>query len=248
MKVVVIDDEDRSRQTIVQLLNKYCPEVTIVCECNSAQDAFVQINLTRPDLIFLDVQMPNASGFDLLKKFPSVDFEVVFVTAYNQYALQAIKICALDYLLKPVQIDELIQAVEKAGKRISERDSSKKISQLLNNLVNKNIYTAKIALPSGSGLDFVPISKIVRCEADGSYTHIYLDNGQRFTTTRSLREYEEMLPETQFFRPHNSHIINMEHILKYQKGEGGTVIMSDKSTVDIAKRRKKEFLERFGLG
>lgn len=247
IKACIIDDEEKSRQTLKQLVEQYCNGVLVVSEDKDVESAYHSITKHNPDMIFLDIAMPGGSGFDLLKKFSKIDFDVIFVTAYDHYALQAIKISALDYLLKPINIDELIAATEKVGQKQALRNISTHINLLLGNLITKNTNKNKIAIPSNNGFEFVHLEDIIRIDADGSYTRLVLNNGSKILTSYHLNEYEELLPKDTFFRSHHSHIINLGHIKKYFKGDGGHVVMSDNSTVDIAKRKKKEFLERFNV-
>jgi len=247
LKTVVVDDEPYSRETLRGLLSRYCAKVEIVGEAGGVPEAKELILVEEPDLVFLDISMPGGSGFDLLKQFNRIEFEIIFVTAYNEYALQAIKSCALGYLLKPIQIDELKTAVEKAGEITHLKDTKSRLDQLLRNLDPVNANQHKIAIPSQRGLDFIFPSEIIRLEADGSYTRIYMNDGRKLTSTWHLKAYEGLLSSSQFFRAHHSHLIHLVHIVEYHKGNGGYVVMSDASVIDISKRRKKEFLQLFEL-
>lgn len=244
----IIDDETRSREIIKELLDKYCPEIETIGEASSGEEAYPLISSLNPKLVFLDIEMPYEDGFDFLKRFDKIPFEVVFVTAYNQYAIQAIRICALDYLLKPLSITDLKNTVERAKERILNQHAHSRYELLLQNLKrNKNAEHHKIAIPARDGLEFIDIKDIIALEADGSYTNIRMTDNRKLLSTRNLKEYEEFLPEDLFFRAHHSFIINLHHIRNYHKGEGGYVVMTDHSSIDISKRKKKEFLERFGL-
>ena len=189
--------------------------------------------------------MPKGNGFDLLEKFDQVNFEVIFTTAYGHYAIKAIKFSALDYLLKPIDIDELNIAVRKVEDQINstkDEQENESIKTLIENLNNTSMK--KIAIPDLEGITFVDIDDIIRCEADRNYTCIHLKNGRKLLSSKVLKEYEKLFADYQFIRLHNSHIINLSHVKRYIKGEGGTVIMSDESSVDVSRRRKSEFLER----
>ncbi|MEO0469896.1 MAG: LytTR family DNA-binding domain-containing protein [Bacteroidota bacterium] len=180
----------------------------------------------------------------LLEKFPDLPFEVIFTTAYDQYALRAIKFCALDYLLKPIQIEELIEAVRKAREQISSQKLSNGFQYLLENLRQPNTRKHKLALPTMEGFEFVSIDRIVRCQGDEGYTILIINDGSRIITTRRLRELEELLVDHDFFRIHRSHLINLSFLQKYHKGSGGYVIMSDGTNVDVSRRKKDEFIRR----
>lgn len=241
---VIIDDEIKSRETLSGILKKYCPEVAIIGEAGNAADGYSLIESLQPQLVFLDVSMPHEDGFELLKRFKTISFAVIFTTAYEQYAIQAIRACALDFLLKPLDITEVRAAIEKATRNLAQKQDNIAIAQLLSNLNNKKSSHNKLAVPTRDGLDFITLEDIIRLEAESNYTIIYLDH-HKLVSTRHLKEYEDILPGGQFFRAHHSHIINLSHVVAYHKGEGGYVKMSDGSTVDIAKRKKKDFLALF---
>lgn len=246
IKAILIDDETKSRQTTRELLRKYCTEVEVIGEAASAEEAWDVVHASKPDLIFLDIEMPYEDGFDFLNRFDRIPFEIIFITAYNQHAIRAIRICALDYLLKPLSIQELKQAVERAIGRIADKASEKQYDLLLQNLNPSQQHEhGKLAIPTSFGFEFLEMKDIIAMEADGGYTTFRLVGDKKIVSTRNLKEYEEVLPETVFFRAHHSFIINLHHIRNYHKGEGGYVVMSDASTVVISKRNKKEFMERF---
>ena len=247
MKAVIIDDELNSVDVLKRLIEKYCPEVTVIGEAENAEEGRQIIKMLSPDIIFLDIEMPLESGFDMLDKFYEDDLNVIFITAYDHYALKAIKYAALDYLLKPVDIDELILAVNKVAEKIKRKSSSGGI-ELLKQYLQKEIANNKIALPTAEGLRFVNIQEIIRCEACGNYTKIFLIANQHYLITRTLKEYEEILAPNNFLRIHHAHLININHVEQYVKGKGGYVIMKDGSIVDISIRKKQEFLSRFAGG
>ncbi|MFA6261114.1 MAG: LytTR family DNA-binding domain-containing protein [Bacteroidia bacterium] len=248
IKAILIDDETKSRQTTRELLRKYCTEIEVIGEASSAEEAWNAIKTTKPDLIFLDIEMPYEDGFDFLKRFDNIPFEIIFITAYNQYAIRAIRICALDYLLKPLSINDLKQAVERAKIRIADKTSAMQYNTLQQNLNQpQSLEHGKLAIPTGFGFEFLEMKDIIALEADGGYTTIKLAGGKSVVSTRNLKEYEDILPDTVFFRSHHSFILNLSHIRKYHKGEGGYVVMSDMTSIAISKRNKKEFLERFNF-
>jgi two-component system LytT family response regulator len=195
--------------------------------------------------VFLDIEMPFGNAFDLLDKLTPVNFQVIFVTAFDNYALKAFRYYALDYLLKPVDIEELKTAVKKAGERVREKNMSQKLDVFLQTLKPAKSNLQKIGLPTNDGLIFTNIEDIVRCEASGSYTIIYLQDKQKFVVSKSLKEYEDLLPEDIFCRVHHSHIVNLTYVKKYFKGRGGYIEMSDGSSIEVATRKRDEFLAKF---
>lgn len=247
LNALIIDDEPNSRETLKALLKRSCPEVQVCGEANGVERAQVLINAQKPDLIFLDISMPGGDGFELLSRVKKPDFEIIFVTGYDQYALQAIKSCALDYLLKPVQIQELKAAVARAQEVSKLKNTKQQLQHLLANLKRKDTTEQNLAIPNPTGLSFVSTKDIVRLEADGSYTTVYTTNGQSLVSTWHLKAYEELLPQEQFFRAHHSHLIHLRQISQYHKGNGGYVVMTDGSSVSISKRRKRDFLQLFEL-
>ncbi|MGB1216264.1 MAG: LytR/AlgR family response regulator transcription factor, partial [Saprospiraceae bacterium] len=218
--------------------------VNIIGEADDVAPAIHLIQSQNPDLVLLDIEMPNGTGFDVLQALGEVNFEVVFITAHDRYALRAIKFCCLDYILKPVDIKELIQAVHRASEKLKERNSTENFSHLLSNIQDKNPKQHKIALPTQEGLVFIKVDDIMRCEADGSYTRIILKDKSKIIATRKIKGFEELLTDYHFFRVHRSHLVNLEYIEKYHKGEGGYIIMSDGTSVDVSRRKKDEFLEQ----
>jgi two-component system LytT family response regulator len=244
---VIIDDEPKNIRVLTKMLEEFCPDAVVVGEATNAGDAEKIIFRTQPDLVLLDVEMPYGNAFDLLDSLMPVKFEVVFVTAFNDYTLKAFKYCALDYLLKPVNIEELRTAVQKASEKVRLRNMNKQLNTLLANLKQPDATSFKLALPSIEGLVFVPTDTITRCEASGGYTVFYLKNGEKILSTKNIKEYEEILPHSIFMRVHNSHIINLMCIRKYHKGRGGYIEMEDQALIEVASRRKNEFLSRFGF-
>jgi two-component system LytT family response regulator len=243
MKAIIIDDENGSRESLAKILEKNCPNVEIVAKANSMTTGLTAIQQYEPDLVFLDIDMPNGSGFDLLEKIKDIDFDVIFTTAYDQYAIRAIKFSALDYLLKPVGPEELILAVKRAeGKHENKIVNRDKYQVLLGNMKTES-KLKKVAVPDGDGLIFISLSDIIRCDSDGNYTYFILNNGKKVMSSRTLGEYEDMFEGDNFFRIHRSHLINLDHVKKYIKGEGGYVVLSDDSQVEVSRRKKNEFLE-----
>jgi two-component system LytT family response regulator len=220
----------------------YCPETRIVGICDTPEKGIAAIRQLRPDLVFLDIQMPNLSGFDVLQKVAPIHFEVIFVTSYDKYAIKAIKFSALDYLLKPLDVDDLIHAVGRAADQLRKKGRDYRYRSVLHNINYTSGKIEKLAVPTLEGIDFFKTDDIIYCEADGSYTTLYLTDRPKQLISKNLKEFEDLLVPTGFCRVHNSHLINMKHITKYIKGDGGYVILTDGHYVDISRRRKDVFL------
>lgn len=244
IKALIVDDEEKSRVTLKNLLVMYCPDVEVVELCDSVDSALASINKRMPDVVFLDIEMPFQNGFTLLEKVKEPTFKVIFTTAYDHYAIKAIKYSAIDYLLKPIDSDELTSAVKRiSGTKPTSTQTTQNFEALLSNLKVKG-SNAKIAVPTFEGLQMISIAEIVKCTADESYTHITLTNKTKITVSRLLKEYEELLSDLNFFRVHNSCLVNLAHVSKYIKGDGGYVMMSDGSSVEVSRRKKTELLNK----
>nr|WP_288934725.1 LytTR family DNA-binding domain-containing protein [uncultured Allomuricauda sp.] len=244
---IIVDDEERHHETLRKMLNNFCPEIEIFGDAHNVEEAVNLINEKNPQLIFLDIEMPGGNGFTLFDHFDEPPFEVIFTTAHDLYAINAIKYAALDYLMKPVNIRELQEAVARATKIISKSESTssnQKIDVLKSNLKLEDNRLTKIALPSSDGIDFIEAEAIIRAEAERSYSNFYLENGKKILVSKPLKEYEALLEQCNFFRVHKSHMINLTHIEKYIKGKGGYVIMKDGSHVDVSVRKKDDLLNR----
>ena len=239
-----MDDEPDSVKVLQRLLETCCPEISIVGNAEGVESALQVIRTMEPDLVFLDIEMIQGNAFDLLNMLQPLSFQVIFVTAFDNYAIRAFKYSAVDYLLKPVDADDLCGAVEKVICRSNDSVDGLRIKTLLENVGSLGLFQQKMAIPTLTGLDFVSISAITRLEAQGSYTGIHLDGGECVLTTKNIREYEDILPDTIFYRVHNSHIINLHKIQKYQKGRGGYIIMEDGAEIEVASRRREDFLRR----
>lgn len=244
LKALIIDDEKKARVNLKNLLNEYCPEVQLMELADSAQAGLKAIYKHQPDLIFLDIQMPAENGFDLLKKLSTINFEIIFTTAYNQYAIDAIKFSALDYLLKPINIPDLIKVVEKAKIKNQSKTIQQQIDTLLHNQRTPDFSDKKITLPTMEGLVFEDVKNIIRCESDNSYTLFYLTDKKKYLVSRSIKECETLLNDYAFFRVHQSHLINLNHIKQYRKGRSGIIIMNDNTEVPVSVRNKDAFLKR----
>lgn len=245
ISTVIVDDEYESRQILHKFLVKYCPDIKVVAEASSIAEAIVVIKETIPELVFLDINMPKENGFQLFNRLPDTDFYTVFVTAYDTYALQAFRHHVLDYLLKPIDIDQLIITVD----RIKQlRDHKQKANQLKGffEIFKRPPEIPKIALPVTEGFIYVQTTDIVRCEASSNYTQIFLAEGKKVIVSKTLAVYEELLRDHGFARVHHQHLINLKYVEKYVRGRGGLVIMSDKKEVQVSSRKKEEFLKLVG--
>lgn len=245
VKALIVDDEPKNIRILHGLLSDFCPQVRIAGEAQDAATAVSLIRSEQPDLLFLDIEMPYGNGFDLLDQVMPVNFEIIFITAFNEYTLKAFRYSALDYLLKPVSIDELKEAVQKAEAKLQQKQINQQLENLLLNL-KRQTHLQKIAVPWMDGLIFMPVADIIRFEAKGGYSHIFAKDQRKFLCSKTIREYEDILPEEIFYRIHNSHLINLNHIRKYHKGRGGIIEMEDGAMIEVASRRKDEFLAKFG--
>jgi two-component system, LytTR family, response regulator len=247
IRSIIVDDEPGNVITLAELLKEYCPQVTIIGTAANIEEAYNLVVKTLPQLIFLDIEMPNGNGFDLLDKIGRdlPDFEVVFVTAFDNYAIKAFKYAALDYILKPVNIEELQKIVQKVNSRLNDKNTNIRITSLLSNLKSQNNTFQKIGLPTIEGFHFEDIDDIIHLEAEGNYTNVYLKNKKIELVSKTLKEFEDILPESVFCRVHHSSIININYIKKYYKGRGGYVEMTNGVRIEISSRKKDDFFERF---
>ncbi len=241
LRVALIDDEPESRQTLRVFLQDYCPEVEILGEADSVLTAYQLLQKIELDAIFLDVQMTDGTGFDLLRKFPEPAFQVIFTTAYDEFAIRAFQVNASDYLLKPIDIDDLLRAVSKIKPGSKEKTADERMAHLLVN--NEQGKFEKIALPSAEGLHFIDLSEVVRLESDANYTSFHLHSSERITVARTLKNFENLLPEADFFRSHQSHIVNLRHVKRIERKDGGYLLMADHAQVPIARSKKEELMQ-----
>ncbi len=238
ISALIVDDEKKNHECLSKLLEEYCPTVKVVGQVSSVDEALDFISKNKPQLVFLDVEMPNGTGFDLLRKVPVIDFKIIFVTAHAHYAIKAIRFSAVDYILKPIDTDDLVRAVEKVSNELEENGPSQ-YNALLENLNTTSTY--KIAIPVKDGYAFLLPEEIIRLHADGAYTHIHTAI-EKFTGTKNIKEYEDLLHEYGFFRSHNSHLINLKHVKRFSRLDGYFVHMSDNSVAEISRRKKEEFI------
>jgi two-component system LytT family response regulator len=241
MTAMLIDDEPNATEALTNMLRMTCPDVEVIATANDAQNGLEKLRTTTPDLLFLDIQMPHMTGFELLEKLGKFKFSVIFSTAYDQYALQAFKVAAVDYLLKPIDLDELEAAVAKVRQRMQSAQPDFSAFERLFQQVQKP-ESQRIALPIGEGLQFILVADIVRLESDSNYTTFYMVNGEKILISRTMGHFEALLTKQNFFRVHHSHLINMAQISRYIKTDGGYVEMTDGSKVEISRRKKDDFL------
>ena len=241
-EAIIIDDEPKLREVLDIKLKQYCPEVYVLDKVSNAKDAFEKISLLQPKIIFLDINMPGESGFDLIQKFETINFEIIFVTGYNEYALDALKLSAVDYLLKPVKTQDLIDAVNKAKDRIDKKQKAERYDILKHNLNSGGDQNTKIAIPGTNVYQFVLIADIVRCEGWQKYTKIMLSNRETIVSSYNIGVFKDMLEKYGFYSCHKSHLINKSCIKQYLKE--GIIIMSDDSQIPVARRRKEDFMEK----
>ncbi len=245
LNCIIVDDELKSRESLKILIEDFCEGVTVKALSQNVSEAIEAIDLHKPDVVFLDIQLQRETGFDLLTQLKNVDFEVIFTTAFSEYAIKAFKYSAIDYLLKPIDIGELKLALTKVEKRKGQAIGDR-LQQLLQNLKAGTSDNYKLALPTADGLVFVKVSEILYCEASSNYTEIVLTDSRKYIVSRTLKEYEDMLAEQNFYRIHHSYLINLNEIKKYVRGEGGYVIMNNDKSLDVSKRKKEGFLSRIG--
>lgn len=243
MTAILIDDEKNSRESLRKKIETHCPQINVVAECSSGQEGLDAINAFHPVLVFLDIEMPQMNGFTMLQQLPERNFEIIFTTAYNQYAINAIRYSALDYLVKPVDVLELKNAVEKVSREKKPAVNDQQLEILANYLSKQKQTPEKIAVAISSGLEIIDISNIIYLEATGNYTNIYTVNVKPLLSSKTLKEFEDILPPSLFFRIHNASLVNVSFIKKYNKGEGGQVVLANGTILDVARRRKEELLE-----
>lgn len=245
IRTILVDDEPRGLNTLKKLLQEYCPELKIVAECADADSAKEKIETLEPQLVFLDISLPGKSSFDMLTEMEQINFEIIFVTAHNEYTLQAFRYSAVDYLVKPIDEDLLADAVKRATKKIAAASVNNNIHTLLHNIQKPTSnQEMKLCIPSLKGFQVVDLKDILFCEASGSYTNFYFTNNSTICSAKPIYEYEELLSDAGFVRIHKSYLVNLLHIKEYVRGEGGSVILSNSKEVEVSRRRKDIFLNR----
>lgn len=245
IKALIVEDEQKNVSVLKKLLNTLCPDIEVCGTAEDAQSGQKLIEELKPELVFLDIEMPYGSGFDMLERLRTISFEVIFVTAYNQYALKAFKYNSVDYLLKPIDEQDLVNAVKRAEDRIRNKVSNDNLQQFLKRFRATSLQ--KVGLPTHEGYVFIDPSEIVRCEADGAYTNIHYGQNNKLMVSKNLKEMEPLLDENIFCRVHHSHIVNLNFVKKYYRGKGGEVEMEDGSIIQVSARKKSDFLEKYNL-
>ena len=242
LKTIIIDDETDAVDFIFSIIGEYCPGLEVVGKAYDVNQGVQKIKEKKPDLVFLDVEMPQGTGFDLLTHFPEKDFDVVFITAFNHYAIKAIKFSAVDYILKPINITEFIEAVNKVvQKRANNKDqSTESFKILMENL--RSAHPSRLAIPTSDGMEYLNPKDIIRIEADRSYSWFFIAGNRKILVSKNLKEFQDLLSDRYFFRSHNSHLINLKFVKKYIRKEGGYIEMLDGSEIPISRSRKELFL------
>ncbi len=245
IKAILVDDERNNRLALNKLIEKFCPQVTVVAECDSVESTLSVLEEMSADVVFLDVEMPGKNGFDLLAHYNyQCPFEIIFTTAYSQYAVKAFRFSALDYLLKPVDPEELIRAVHKLSLKISEETKTKQFELLEQKITNKDLAKKQLAISTLEGIYFASLDEIIHVDADSSYTKIYLTTNEMIMSSKPLKYFEELLEDYDFVRVHQSHIINLKLIRRYVRGDGGQVIMMNGTEIEVSRRKKDDLLAK----
>ena len=244
MKVVLVDDEKHCLETLSWQLQRYCPQVEILAACSTAAAAIKIIQKEPVDLVFLDIEMPHMNGFEMLEALQPITFEIIFTTAYDMFAVKAFKFSAVDYLLKPIDKEELLQAMNKYKTR-GTKLRPEQLNILFQSLNQKSGPVQRVALPTMEGLEFIEAEDIIHCQSESNYTHIFLAGDTKLLISKTLKETEELLKDHNFMRIHHSHLINLNHVRKYVKGDGGYVIMSNDDAVNVSRSRKELLLRAF---
>lgn len=246
IKAIIVEDEPNNSERLAFLLNSSNEDVQVVGVAASIKEAADLVKTNNPDLVFLDIELPDGTGFDFLRLYTDIPFHVIFTTSFDKYAVKAFRFSAADYLLKPLEKDELVNAIQKVRKLIQNN-----LNETNKETIHKRPASSliedftKIALPSLEGFNIIELSNIIRCEAEGSYTKFYLAGKKELLVSRNLKEYEDILAEHNFIRVHHSHLINLNHVVSYVRGEGGYVVMTDQTQVQVSKRKKNDLLEKF---
>ena len=242
LKVILVDDELPSLENIQQKIVEFCPDLEIVAATQKPEAALKLIEQFRPDLVFLDIEMPRMNGFKMLEEIPEIDFEVVFTTAYNFYAIDAVRISAFDYLVKPISVNDLQNTVARLLKKTINK-ARQKLDTLPQSISPSQLQSDKIAITTNDGMEFHEIASIIRIESSSNYSKVYFIDGRNMLVTKLLKDFEEILLPYRFFRIHNSHLVNLNYIKKYIRGDGGQVILENNEVIDVSRRKKEEFLK-----
>lgn len=240
---IIIEDEKHSRETLNGMLDRYCKNVSIIAEAESYRGGLEVIREHQPDVIFLDIQMPDGSGFRMLEELDSINFEIIFTTAFDQFAIKAIKYSALDYLLKPIDAEELVRAVKKVEQKISHTQVNQNIQVLLDNIKSREAEPHKIVLSTSEKIHIIETDQILRCESDNYYTNFFLSDGKKILVSKTLKENEQLLSDHNFIRPHKSHLVNVKYIKGFLRADGGYIEMIDGSRIPVSRRKREKIIE-----
>lgn len=243
LNAIIVEDEKHSRETLKNLLEEFCVDVKVIETAANVDEAVTKIAALHPDVVFLDIELQTGTGFDVLSQLRDINFEVIFTTAFEQYAIKAVKFSSLDYLLKPIDLEELQKSIEKAKKKKNQEVYKKQLETLMLNLKQQHPKLNKICLSTADGFEFINTADILYCKAEGSYTAFILNNNSKLLVSKHLKEYESLLGEQQFMRVHNSFLINLNEVKKFVKSDGGYIIMNNNDTVSISRAKKDDFLE-----
>jgi two-component system LytT family response regulator len=241
LKLVIADDEPNVREALTQLINEYCPDIKIVDSVASVSKTVSAIKKHSPDIVLLDIEMKEGTGFDVLKQFPKPTFKVIFITAFQHYAVEAFRFAALDYILKPVDPEVLNASLKKANDQVDKEKLSLKIDSFLTNMSGNTLK--KIVLKTADSIHVVNLKDVLYCEADRSYTNFYLDDKTRIIVSTTLGDYEELFSEYGFLRTHQSFLVNIHHVKRYEKGDGGNIILNNNTSLPVATRKKEQLLQ-----
>lgn len=239
LKTIIIDDEAKARKVIAGIIEKKCPYVNIIAQADSVETGLKAILNYKPDLVLLDIKLGDGMGFDLLDNLNNINFKIIFLTAYNEFAVKAIRVSALDYILKPINAEELVAAIERASEEVKKDDINIRLETMLSNIKKDE---KQIVLKSANAFYVKNIKEIIRCEADGNYTNFYFADGKQLVISKSLHEFEEMLSEYGFFRVHNAHLINLTFIERFERNKGGCLYLKDNTNIPIARSKKQELI------
>lgn len=244
MRTIIIDDEENIRQTLVKMIGQVCDNVTIVAEGSDVQSGYEIITKYEPDVVLMDIQLPDGTGFDLLERLEKYNFKIIFITAFENYAIKAFKFSAIDYLLKPFDPDEIQKAFERAEEAREEENTKIKLKAFLSNFENISKEVKKIVLKTAESIHLVNVQDIIRCQSDGNYTHFYLLGGKKLMVSKTLKEYDNLLSPYGFFRVHQSHLVNLNYLDHFKK-ENEKIVLKDESVVPVSHRKKEQLIKIF---
>jgi two-component system LytT family response regulator len=249
MRVIIVDDEITSSQVLEKLIQDYLPELEVMAVCNTANDAVLKLNTIPIDLVFMDIELPGMTGFDILEKIPTINFDIIFTTAHSQFGIRAIQFSAIDYLLKPINTDELVEAVQRVKKHKAQSVPFEKIKVLLENIqhYSNNSPFNRIAFPTNDGMKLIHASEIIHCTSSSNYTTIYLKDKTKLLVSKTLKDIENVLNSTHFCRIHNSHLVNTDFISRIIKGDIHSVVMTDDTVIEVSRRKKDELYKMLNL-